>query len=65
MLKPDFLRIHTGLEQIGVNTRPLYQALGISEQDFASDGPGVSMSKFYELLELAAQQMQRPSLARY
>jgi AraC-like DNA-binding protein len=62
MLKPDFLRIHKGLEQLGVETGSLYRALGIRERDFLNEGRGVSMSLYLELLNLAAKVSDQPFL---
>lgn len=62
MLKPNFQRIHNGLEQLGVDTQPIYKELGISMQGFAGGRAGVTMRQYLEFLKLASERSGRPFL---
>jgi len=61
--KPNIHRFHLALERIGVDTAVLYEALGINPDTMARENTSISMLKYLELLELAAQKSGQRFLA--
>ena len=52
--KPNIRRFHTALQNMSVDTTPLYLELGIDPKIMEKDDASISLVKHYELLELAA-----------
>jgi len=52
--KPNIRRFHTALQNMSVDTAPLYLELGIDPKVMEKDDASLSLVKHYELLELAA-----------
>ena len=60
--KLNFRRFHLALQKLEIDTAPLYRKLGIREKDFHSEAAGISMARYLELLNQAAEQSNRPCL---
>jgi AraC-like DNA-binding protein len=60
--KLNFRRFHLALQRLEIDTAPLYRKLGIREKDFHGEAAGISMVRYLELLNLAADQSRRPCL---
>ena len=57
--KPNIRRFHQALTRLSINPAPIYARLGIDPEIMKDDDNGLSMRKYLELLELAAEQSGR------
>lgn len=60
--KPDMFRIHQMLQHISVDTSAIYDQLDINPKSMEDKNASLSMTKYFQLLELAATHHDRPYL---
>ncbi|BFM14473.1 AraC family transcriptional regulator [Maricurvus nonylphenolicus] len=60
--KPDIRRFHQEFQRLSIDTTDIYKQLNISDDVVEADNGSISMIKYYELMELAAETSNRPYL---
>lgn len=60
--KPNIKRYHEALLSIEVDVTPLYEQLGLTVETMQDENASISMAKYLQLLENAAQQTNNPHL---